>query len=987
MSEPPGSPEELRDLVAECIDRIQAGERDGVETICERHPTFATAIRQRLSELERAGLLDEPARRTSIPKQLGEFVLGPRIGGGGMGVVYRADDTRLGRRVALKVVRPELAILDSAVARFRREVEAVASLQHPGIVPVLSVGEADGLPYFAMELVEGCSLAEVLRELHDRAPATLSGAVLGEVVRQLRGTTSGEHDSSQSFTGTWVQTCLRLVRDVARALNHAHHRKIVHRDIKPSNVMVTEAARVMLVDFGLAQLERDEKLTRTGSMLGSLGYMSPEQVRGEALDERTDVYSLGATLYELLTLREPFAGSSQALIAKRILEEQPLAPRSINPAIPRDAEIVCQKAMEKRLDDRYQSVADFARDLDNVLELRPVEARRPSATVRTARWMQRHRAATVAIALAVVLVVGGPLAVGFYERWSREAIGHQRDRAQANLRRVRGVVKQQLAQIEQIAEVPGVEDVYQSMVSDALAQFEEILAQVVVERESDPVLRQDVAETYSLVADLQRRLGQIRDAIGSATQSIHHWQLVAEAQPDRLEHSIAQAEVLQQRAADRMTIDKLIPAKADTDRAVQLLEEVLARKPDSATRTRATANLAVTLGRRSLDLISAGEGLPEAEAAAGRSLSLWTELADTVTADPQLRLALIELHRGLGKFRYLTSDFAAAERHFKQALEPSREWMEREPGVPSHRVRVAGLLQDLGAVYGSSRRLAKARDAATESSAAYRELADDFPREPRYRNHLATGLRNLVLIAYMTNRVTADTAVLADEAVTLLRDLTAGHPESTLYAIRLSEAHCHAAMVHEQLDAQDREIIALHYARATSVIEDRLEARPDDPELHAQIGAAASNEADWRITIGESDAALVLLEESLPHKLRALELNPKNHDYLRSLRNHYFFLARLWTGKRELPTAMAALHDAAGYAGDDAASYPRFAGVATKLSTLANDPAERNGYAEQAIAWLRIAIDKGWNGAARLPKDPNFAALRGRPAFDELSGK
>ena len=980
-------PDLVRDLVAQCLDRLQEGAEDAVTELCDRHPEHAAAVRRRLRQLETAGLLDAPAAvQRSVPGKLGGFVLGPRIGGGGMGVVYRAEEVKLRRQVALKVVRPELVMFGNTVARFRREIEAVASLQHPGIVPVLSVGEQDGLPYFAMELVAGCSLAEALQDLRGRPPESLRATALADLVRRRCGAREREEtDTSRVFTGTWVQACLRMVRDVAQALNHAHHRRIVHRDVKPSNIMVTATGRVMLVDFGLAQLERDEKLTSSGSMLGSLGYMSPEQVRGDTLDERTDIYSLGVTLYELLTLREPFAGGTQAEIVKGILEREPAAPRSLNPSIPRDVETVCRMTMAKHRGERYPSMADLARDIDNVLEMRPIEARRPSAAVRTTRWVQRNRAVSSAIALAAVLVVGGPTTFGLYERWSREAIEHQRNRAQQNLRRVRGVVEQQLRRIEEIATVPGVQGVYHALVTDALAQFEEILAQVETERESDPLLRRDIAETHSLVADLQRRLGRRREAIAARSQSIAQWELVSAAQPEDLEHRIAWAEVLRLRSADRMAVDDIAGAKSDADSAVAMLQSVLDLQPEPPVRTQAVTALAVTLGRRSLDLIAAGEGIDEATVAAERALGLWGEVGGTVAADPALQTSVLELHEGLGKFRYRTSDFEAAENHFQKALAVVSELARQDRSAPSYRARIADVQQSLCSVYGSTGRFDQARSAATESTEIYRDLAADYPQEPDYAARLSRGLLNLVLIDDYTRRITETTVAQVNEAVHLLRELAAKHAHNTFYAIQLSEAHCHAAIVEEWRDRHNAAAIEPHYRDAMAVIEDRLQSRPNDPELHYQVGAALSNYASWKRSIGEAEVALGLLDAGLPHKLRALELNPKSHDYVRSLRNHYFLTAQIRAPRDELEPAMTALFAAESYTGEnDGLAFSNFAGVATRCSELAGDSEDKARYTAQAMKWLRTAVEKGWPGAAHLAKDRNFKSLRNQPGFAEL---
>ena len=252
----------------------------------------------------------------AVPERLGPFRLGELLGGGGMGVVYRATEDELDREGALKIIRPEHLYFPGARERFRREVETIAGLQHPGIVPVYVVGEQDGVPYLAMECIEGCTLADVLRRARGRAAGHLTGRDFAQLVDSDRsgGPGGDANTSGDLFAGTWEQVCLRIVARVAEALEHAHQRGVLHRDLKPSNVMVTAgdverggASRVMLFDFGLATTSRATRLTRSGAHLGSLPYMSPEQTAGtEHLGPATDVYSLGVTLYELLTLKPAF---------------------------------------------------------------------------------------------------------------------------------------------------------------------------------------------------------------------------------------------------------------------------------------------------------------------------------------------------------------------------------------------------------------------------------------------------------------------------------------------------------------------------------------------------------------------------------------------------------------------------------------------------------------------------------------------------------
>jgi tRNA A-37 threonylcarbamoyl transferase component Bud32 len=428
MSEPQHNavrPDEVEVLLADCL-AAPPGEVDtSVAAACEQHPEHAGELRRRLRSLRDLGVLSSFERGEEPPERIGRFRLLRRLGGGGMGVVHLALEEPLGREVALKLMRPEQLWFEGAHRRFLREAEAIASLAHPGIVSIHAFGEHDGLPFCAMEFIAGRSLGEILDGLRGRDPSTLRPGSIG-----------------QPGARNWTEACFSLALQVASALRHAHARAIVHRDVKPSNIMLDAEGRVRLIDFGLAHLARSESMTHTGTQPGSLAYMSPEQLRGESIDARTDIYSLGVTLYELLALRMPFRGNNEEQMRRAILDAATPRVDSINRGVARDAAAVVERAMAPEPSRRYPDMTALAADLSAFLEYRPVMARRAGPMLRAQRFVQRRPALATGLLLGFLLAAGLPSAWLLQERAARHAIEAEVQRAQrAELRSAREAEK------------------------------------------------------------------------------------------------------------------------------------------------------------------------------------------------------------------------------------------------------------------------------------------------------------------------------------------------------------------------------------------------------------------------------------------------------------------------------------------------------------------------------------------------------------------
>lgn len=419
-------PTAFEHLLACAIELRELGNEAALADLLAAAPEHAERLRSSLLAI--ADMDWVPSKDAGLPDQLDDFHLLRRIGGGGMGVVYLAEQTSLGRKVAVKIVRPELLLSDTIRARFHREMATVATLQHPGIVQVLAICATGPIPYFAMEYLAGCSLSDVMVAVASRPVSDLVGAHFDQA---LGGSPSAVVDGAAE---PWWAACVACIAEVAETVAFVHQNDIVHRDLKPSNIMVTAQRRTKLLDFGLARVAANPRLTQIASEVGSPAYMSPEQLRGEALDQRTDVYSLAVTLFQLLTLQLPFVTGGDAALRTAILngDVRTQAWRSVS--CPRDLILVVQHAMACDRDQRYASMAAFAQDLRAVLAAGRVSARSPTLVARSQRWRRRHPFLTGVLALAVGLALLAPAPLWWWQRNQSERLDAALGVAEADFR-------------------------------------------------------------------------------------------------------------------------------------------------------------------------------------------------------------------------------------------------------------------------------------------------------------------------------------------------------------------------------------------------------------------------------------------------------------------------------------------------------------------------------------------------------------------------
>ena len=575
---------------------------------------------------------------------------------------------------------------------------------------VHAIGEEGGLPYLAMEYVPGCSLDRALRALGDRPLNGWTGSELRAAVGGVLVAEGVEPEAPWDagfWAGPWHEVVLRIVRRVAEALQHAHEHGVLHRDVKPSNVMVTPDGRVVLCDFGLALLQDDARLTRTGTELGSLPYMAPEQLEGRPVDARTDVYGLGVTLYELLTRRNPFLQpDSSAATRRAVIEGRPEPIRRLDRDLSFDLETVCSRAMQRDPAHRYATAGAFARDLRNLLERRPIEARRPGPWLHALRWVQRYPALAGSLAALAALLVAIPLLFARQEVRAAERVARQGDRA---LRAIDAFLTD-AAGID-LDQVPKVAALRERLLREAIALYREL------EEDGRDTRHQRARCSYHLAGILlrQERLDEGEALLREGRVLLD--ELAAET-PDDRDVRWDQGLVARDLAAVLEAHDD--PGALEELRAARGWIEGLAREhPGEARYVEALGELAVrragmcigfgcheeadALYRETLQSLGAVEGWPGSDADMQRSLvtQCLRGLGDLSLGEHRFAEALELLERARERFLARTPDGGALERFTLAGLESQMgvalRGLGRDVEAAEHLARAAGRLEELHA--------------------------------------------------------------------------------------------------------------------------------------------------------------------------------------------------------------------------------------------------------------------------------------------------
>ena len=470
---------------------------------------------------------------------MGDFQIIREVGRGGMGVLYEAHQLSIDRRVALKVL-PFAATLDARqLKRFKNEAQAAAQLHHNQIVPVYAVGCDRGVHYYAMQFIDGQSLAEIIQELRELSPpqsgeqrepqtegSRPAGAVgnpttwINSTVEARTGIVTPRSSILDPRSSTCFRAAAELIAQAALALEHAHQLGVVHRDIKPANLLVDASGNLWVTDFGLARGRTEQGLTRSEDLVGTLRYMSPEQALAKhgLVDHRTDIYSLGVTLYEVLTLEPAYAGSDRDDLLRQIAACAPRPPRRLRPSVPVALETIVLKAIAREPERRYASAQDLADDLQRFLENRPIRAVRPTLWERLTKWCGRHKPVLIGAAVLGTLAAVG-LVVATILVWREKEAAKasaaeaeiQRQRAEASFSRALLGAQELLLPLED-ARLDDNSTKARALRQELVKRGVKFFQAFVHEESSDPVVRFESARACQLMAGMYSAHQQVAPA-------------------------------------------------------------------------------------------------------------------------------------------------------------------------------------------------------------------------------------------------------------------------------------------------------------------------------------------------------------------------------------------------------------------------------------------------------------------------------------------
>jgi serine/threonine protein kinase/tetratricopeptide (TPR) repeat protein len=926
---------------------------------------------------------------------------------GGLGAVFVALDSELHREVALKQILDHHADDPASRQRFLLEAEVTGGLEHPGIVPVYGLGMyGDGRPYYAMRLIRGDTLKEAIERFHG-----------DEALKNDEGLRSLE-----------LRKLLRRFLDVCNAIDYAHGRGVLHRDIKPANIVVGKYGETLVVDWGLAKAtgrsdpEAGERTltpssasgsveTLPGSAMGTPAYMSPEQAAGELdrLGPSSDVYSLGATLYCLLTGKAPFEGDDVGVLLRAVQEGDFPPPRRLDPRIDKALEVVCLKAMARKPQDRYPSAKALADDLERWLANEPVTAWREPWTVRARRWLVRHRSLMGAVAIAAPVAIVSLSTIVAHERLTNgQLAANNRELAAANQAAIRSRTRAEEREDMALKAIDNYRDVVESnpdlltrsdlkplrqRLLDAPLGFYRKFRDALVREMGEPSppsgLEDKLMRANFALAWLNAESGAPADALKSYQEAVDILEpLVGRTNSRSQRRNLAL--IYNNLGNIQVEIGRFGEARATHEKGLALRQGLVREQAGDA-----ESLFDLSYSEHNLGWLDSKVGQPESALAHyRRAVELREQVLGLDATQVERRAELATTLNSMGWVLASTGRKDEARDIYRRGVALLEQCVAEQPNVVAYRSNLAQILRSLGELIGGN----DARVAFARARALGEAIVAEVPTVPRFRSDLAM---TLMLAGNLTrNSKDFDEAVaLQRQAVVLGEALARDHPDMVQYQLDLANSLMHLGLT--LVDA-DRPAEGLpHQERAEGVFEAILRKNPADIAATSLLAGAFNNAAMALAKLGRHEEAVRVLREAIARERTCLERDPKTAQYRQWMSNHYMNLGKSLRalGRKEDALAVSRtrfeLLDQSPPEQRDQGIHYHVACEMAQLVPLVGpgkpdaelttaERAERQAYAERAVEEFRLAIADGFSDISLFVRDEDLDPIRSRDDFRRL---
>jgi serine/threonine-protein kinase len=821
-----------------------------------------------------------------LPEVRDRYTLSRLHATGGIGRVWLAHDSSLGRDVALKELRPERAGQPAVWGRFLREAQVTGQLEHPGIVPVYELGRRpeDTSPFYTMRFVRGRTLAEAARAYHQRRQRDKAGPLeLRELLTALVG--------------------------VCNAVAYAHSRGVLHRDLKPHNVVLGDYGEVIVLDWGLAKVvgrpdpesefasvaleeESVREATVQGQILGTPAYMPPEQAEGrlDRIDARSDVYGLGAILYEILTSQPPFVGDNTRSVIDRVAHDEPVPPRQAVRSTPAALEAVCLKALAKKPEQRYGGALELAHEVEHWLADEPVQAYPEPWSLRAGRWVRRNRTLVAAAAVLLVAAVVSSVIIAVTseaarqrtkQEWLRaekeqQLAEREQQRAEKNLDDGLRAVREHYVALSDVKQEDDSDprEVRRQQLQSARDYFQRVLEQ----RSDDPRVGKDIAEAHFRLGVIAREFGSAIDALASFDRARTAFAALARDYPQEPAYRTELSRCYNEIARVRLDQGKYDLTLEAFEESLNLREVVFRELPKDVL---AGVHLASAHNNVALTKVAMGN-LTAAQEDYEQAARLQEQLHKDHPKDDRVQDDLARTYHNLGRMYSDARDYPRALPLCQKALALQEALVEEHPGQGLYRYGLAITHFSIAWIYQQTGKEATALESYDKARKLQERLAWTNPGVFQYRRELANILNNMGVL-YTARKDYRAARNILEQSIVNLEELSQSRPELASFRSRL--AACCTSLAQVQDKTREYEAAVASYRKALALQEKLVEDQPKVVNYRYDLAMTYNNLGYLVYVMGSRDEALQLFRKAGEQDRLLLVDHPDNADYLAHLAN------------------------------------------------------------------------------------------------------